>query len=134
MDMAQSQEEIDKAWKELLAGDLTPLHRARMALRTVPSAPRCKLCLAPFGPPGGAIFRVLGRGRWEANPALCRICIAKLARISGGAEVDVSVLFADVRGSTGVAERLSPADFRSLLNRFYEAAAQAVDKAKGIVD
>ncbi|MGH8927598.1 MAG: adenylate/guanylate cyclase domain-containing protein [Acidimicrobiia bacterium] len=76
----------------------------------------------------------MGRGRWEGNPALCRICIGKLAKISGGAEVEVSVLFADVRGSTAVAERLSPSDFRGLLNRFYEVSAKAVDEAMGVVD
>jgi adenylate cyclase len=65
---------------------------------------------------------------------LCRICIGKLAKIPGGAEVEVSVLFADVRGSTGVAERMSAADFRDLLNRFYEEAAKAVDRATGVVD
>jgi adenylate cyclase len=132
--MARSQQDIDKAWKELLAGDMTPLHKARMGLRTIPSAPRCKLCLAPFGRPGGPVLRLLGRGRWEGNPALCRICIGKLAKISGGAEVEVSVLFADVRGSTGVAEKMSPSDFREVLNRFYQEAAQAVDTAMGIVD
>lgn len=132
--MARSQQDIDHGWKELLAGNMTPLHKARMGLRTIPSAPRCKLCLAPFGPPGGPILRLVGRGRWEGNPALCRICIGKLAKRSGGAEVEVSVLFADVRGSTGVAERMSPAEFRGLLNRFYVEAAQAVDKAMGVID
>jgi adenylate cyclase len=132
--MVRSQQDIDKAWKELLAGTMTPLHKARMGLRAIPSAPRCKLCLAPFGPPGGPILRLAGRGRWEGNPALCRICIGKLAKISGGAEVEISVLFADIRGSTGVAESMSPSDFRALLNRFYQEAAQAVDKAMGVVD
>ena len=122
------------AWKELLTGNMTPLHKARMGLRTIPSAPRCKLCLAPFGRPGGPILRMVGRGRWEGNPALCRICIGKLAKISGGAEVELSVLFADIRGSTGVAEAMSPSEFRAMLNRFYQEAAQAVDRAMGIVD
>jgi adenylate cyclase len=132
--MARSQQEIDEAWKKLLAGEMTALHKARMGLRTIPSAPRCKLCLAPFAGPGGSILRLLGRGRWEGNPAMCRICIAKIAKIPGGAEVEVSVLFADVRGSTGVAEQTSPTEFRGLLNQFYEAAARAVDEARGVVD
>jgi adenylate cyclase len=132
--VARSQRDLDEAWKELLAGKMTAMHKARMGLRNIPSAPRCKLCLAPFGNPGGSVLRLVGRGRWEGNPALCRICIAKLAKIPGGAEVEVSVLFADVRGSTGVAEQMSPANFRSLLNRFYQAAAQAVDKELGVVD
>ena len=37
-------------------------------------------------------------------------------------------------GQPGVAERMRPADLRSLLNHFYQAAAHAVDKELGVVD
>jgi adenylate cyclase len=40
----------------------------------------------------------------------------------GGAEVDLSVMFADVRGSTGIAERMEPEQFSHLMARFYGAA------------
>ena len=47
----------------------------------------------------------------------------KAHRFPGGAEVEISVLFADVRGSTGLAERTSAVEFGQLLARFYGVAA-----------
>jgi adenylate cyclase len=44
------------------------------------------------------------------------------------------VLFADVRGSTAIAERLPPDEFSRLLARFYGAAARVIDESDGIVD
>jgi adenylate cyclase len=52
----------------------------------------------------------------------------------GGAEVPITVLFADVRGSTGMAERSSASDFSVLLARFYELVTQAVRDEGGIID
>jgi adenylate cyclase len=52
----------------------------------------------------------------------------------GGAKVEISVLFADVRGSTGIAERMAPGDFSSLLARFYGTTADVIDEHDGIVD
>ena len=92
--------------------------RFRNALRHVPSSPRCKLCAAPFEGVGGAVFRRIGFGRFSGNPAICASCI-KDFRKKGltGAEIPVSLLFADVRGSTGIAERMRPAEFRNLPRR-----------------
>ena len=44
------------------------------------------------------------------------------------------MLFADVRGPTALAERISPHELSSLMARFYGAAAQVVDGSEGIVD
>jgi adenylate cyclase len=52
----------------------------------------------------------------------------------GGAEVDISVLFADVRGSTALAEGMLPGEFSRLMSRFYGAAAEVIDECDGIVD
>jgi adenylate cyclase len=46
----------------------------------------------------------------------------------------VTALFADVRGSTGLAERSPAGEFGQLLARFYGAAARVVDRWDGIVD
>jgi adenylate cyclase len=43
-------------------------------------------------------------------------------------------MFADVRGSTGLAERMSAAEFSRFMARFYGAAADVVDRRNGIVD
>jgi len=42
----------------------------------------------------------------------------------GGVEMEVGILFADVRGFTSLAERQSPDALATLLNRFYAAAVE----------
>lgn len=44
----------------------------------------------------------------------------------GGAEVDIAVLFADVRGSTALGERLGAGRFFALMNRFYGVATDVL--------
>ena len=48
--------------------------------------------------------------------------------------MEATFLFADVRGSTALAERLGAEEFRRLMARFYAEAAAAVDSRNGIVD
>jgi adenylate cyclase len=57
-----------------------------------------------------------------------------LIRHHGGAEVEGTMLFADVRGSTALAEKMSPREFRELMERFYRAASHAVFDNDGAVD
>ena len=52
----------------------------------------------------------------------------------GGAETDGAYLFADIRGSTALAEGMSPAEYHALLDRFFTAATGAVFKYDGYVD
>jgi adenylate cyclase len=51
-----------------------------------------------------------------------------------GVERRVTVLFADIRGFTSVAEKLYPYDSVFLLNRFFELMSQAVERNGGEVD
>ncbi len=44
------------------------------------------------------------------------------------------MLFADVRGSTALAERMSAADFSRLMNRFYAAATDVLVKTDAFID
>jgi adenylate cyclase len=48
--------------------------------------------------------------------------------------VDIAVLFADVRGSTSIAENVGPSEFAALLNRFYKVAMDALIPRKAIID
>ncbi len=106
----------------------------RARFRSLPSSPRCKLCYAPFHGIGGLVLKPWF-GPWERNPQLCKVCIGKLAEQGpGGAEVELSMLFADIRGSTGLAEHLRPAEFSALLGGFYRRAAEAIVDADGVVD
>jgi hypothetical protein len=79
-------------------------------------------------------MRMVNLGPWEKNPKYCRGCYQDIDANHGGAEVELSMLFADVRGSTGLAERMTPRDFSDLLNRFYKAATQVLVEREAIVD
>jgi adenylate cyclase len=52
----------------------------------------------------------------------------------GGAEIDVAVLFADVRGSTGLGEQRSATEFAAVLGRFYAAATEVILRHDGLID
>jgi adenylate cyclase len=124
----------DEKWRALLEGTNEPLQRLGRLLRRIPSAPRCKMCAAPFGRPGSLVLRPLGWRQSTANRALCDNCAHGLNESRGGAEIDASFLFADIRDSTVLAESLRPAEFQGLLERFYAVCAKAIDQAGGILD
>ena len=92
------------------------------------------MCLAPFAGVAGTLLKPWF-GPWERNAQLCKSCIGALVKTGvGGAEVPLSLLFADIRGSTALGERLRPAAFSELLNGFYRLAAEAITSNDGIVD
>ena len=118
-----------------LSGDDPGLARIRRVMRHVPHGPHCKLCAVPFEGPGGAVMRHLGFARYPGNPAICGNCIKGLNKLGVyGAEIPVSLLFADIRGSTGIGERLSPTGFRAFLDRFYRLSSAAILDNDGLVD
>lgn len=90
------------------------------------------MCNNPFGGPVGRIFGVAGFKPSRKNPNLCTRCCDAVPH--GGAEVDIAVLFADVRGSTALGERTPAADFATLLDRFYAAATQALIRRDAVID
>jgi adenylate cyclase len=75
---------------------------------------------------------LMGFARSRKNPNLCNRCCDILP--PGGAEVDIAVLFADVRGSTAIAEKLSPSEYAGLMNRFYHTATEALVRYDAIID
>lgn len=46
----------------------------------------------------------------------------------------MSMLFADVRGSTALSEKMSPTQFSKLINRFYTSATKAISAEDGLVE
>jgi adenylate cyclase len=128
------EEQLSEAWRVILTGEDPGLPRLRRFWSRIPSPPRCKLCASPFSGPGRVLTKVMMHGVSTANPLLCNACFGSLRKQPGGAEIELSVLFADIRGSTGIAERTSAADFSRLVQKFYRRAAKAVDAHDGIVD
>ena len=121
-------------WRRRLDGSDQGSRPRRRFWRSLPSPPRCKLCLRPFSGPGGAAMRMIGLGPWEKNPRYCRGCYQDIEANHGGAEVELSMLFADIRGSTGIAEGMAPLEYSNLLNRFYERAATVLIDREAVVD
>ena len=98
----------------------------------LPSAPRCKVCNNPFGGVGGRVLGMAGFKPSRKTPNLCSRCCDSLPE--GGAEVDVAVLFADVRGSVALGEHRGAADFAALLTRFYVTASQTLLRFDAVID
>lgn len=79
-------------------------------------------------------MRWRGHGRWAKNPKYCTYCFHVLRESHGGAEIECSLLFADVRGSTALAEQMSPKEFNQRMGRFYDTAAAVLVDHEAIVD
>ena len=121
-------------WQGVLAGTQPQLRAGRRLLKRLPGELRCKLCGAPFEGPVSPLMRLLGKGRWPKNPKFCRSCFTFLVDNRGGAEIDCSLIFADVRGSTGMAETMRPSDVHDLMDRFFRTAAMVLVEHDAIVD
>src|SRR5215218_7474244 len=106
-DRAMTAEEVRAA----LVGESARLLQRRRIFRRVPSPPRCKLCAAPFAGIGGIVLRHVGFARSPGNPALCTKCLGTIRKHGmSGVEIPVTLLFSDVRGSTGMAEGMRPGE------------------------
>lgn len=79
-------------------------------------------------------MRLFGGGPSPLNRRICKWCIGKVLEHPGGTKLEITVLLADVRGSTALAERAPAEEFSALIARFYGAAARVVDRWDGIVD
>ena len=135
--MAGSEGPIDSDeafWREYLTRGHSLEHRMRVVFKNIPSGPRCRLCAAPFGGVGGPMMRALGRRRSIHTPTMCDACFRFIGAHHGGAEIECTMLFADIRGSTTLAESMSPGDFHTLLDRFYTVATEVVFDHDGTVD
>lgn len=119
-------------WHRLLVDGYEPLKKAQRIFCRLPSDPRCKLCKNPFGGIGGKLFGMVGRKPSRKNPNLCQYCFDHLP--PGGIEIDIGVLFADIRNSTGLGERSSATEFAEQLNRFYAVATEVLIQHDAIID
>jgi adenylate cyclase len=118
-------------YKMLTEGEPIPRHLYHLN-GLLPSDPRCKLCAAPFKSWGGFIMHLLGRDQSRYNPRFCQKC--EVFEHPGGAEVPLTMLFADVRGSTQIAEKMSAREFGQLMNRFYTIASHVLIQSDALVD
>ena len=125
----------EEYWRKFLeGGGDTWKGIGRRVLKHIPADPRCRMCAAPFEGPGAPMMRLMGKRQSEANPNWCTSCSDFMAKHHGGAETEGAMLFADIRGSTSLAERMSPGEYHALLDRYFAAATASVFKYDGFVD
>ena len=79
-------------------------------------------------------MRAIGKQPADKNAAVCQSCYTFIAKHHGGAEIEASFLFADIRGSTTLAEHMSATEFHALLDRFYATASAVVFEHDGGID
>jgi adenylate cyclase len=127
-------QENSEFWLDYLTNGSPSERRARRLFKRIPRDPRCKICLAPFAGFGAPLMRMIGKRPSQQSPQMCGTCYSFLAEHHGGTEVEVSLLFADVRGSTTLAEGMTSGQFRDLMNRFYSTATKVVFDHDGGVD
>ena len=109
--------------------------RLRRIFGLLPREPRCKFCNAPFQGVGATIVRMLfHKQRSAMNPYFCNICEETSRQFPGGAEVEMTMIFADIRGSTALSEKMSPTEFSQLINRFYAASTKIIIEEDGLVE
>jgi adenylate cyclase len=124
----------EEYWREFLTRPHSAQAAGRRFFSRLPTDPRCRFCGAPFASAGGVAMRLIGRRQSQANPNYCNACETKLIKHHGGAEVEGSMLFADIRGSTALAAKMTSTEYRSVLNRFYTTASSVVFAHDGMVD
>lgn len=126
--------ESNAEWRDLLLGVHPDVVRMRRIFRHVPTDPRCKVCLSPYAGLGGRIVQLFGFGRYPRNPQLCNNCFKSAVSHPGGAELEVSALFADIRGSTAMAESMAAAAYSAAVDDYVRTASHAIREPGGIVD
>lgn len=102
----------------------TSARRAVRVLAALPRDPRCRICGAPFAGAASRVLAPLGYRPSRKNPHFCATCIEFAP--PGGMEMEVGVMFADVRGFTQLAANTNPEALSALLRRFYATAEQVL--------
>jgi len=127
-------ESANEIWRKSLLGGEPQLGRVHHLFGLLPSNPRCKICNAPFQGFGRPIMHLIGKRQSNKNPHFCSACESFASTFQGGAEIELTMLFVDVRGSTSLAERMNPTEFSSLMNRFYKETINVLVHFDAFID
>ncbi len=144
MSSIKSEAEIREAWYTYMStGNMPKSVKARWfehklfrpLVKRLPRSPRCDICYFPFEGVGGYISRnFLGLVPSSLNPHICNFCERFANTYYGGAEIEMSVVFIDIRNSTSLAENMSAAEFSKLVNRFYSQVTGIFYANYGLVE
>jgi adenylate cyclase len=134
--MAVNKDNVEQLWHGWFMTDAfateKKIHRF---LNLLPHDPRCKFCHAPFEGMGSLVVRTFyGKSQSNLNPHFCNVCEDFAKKFPGGAEVEMSMLFVDVRGSTSLSEQMTVTAFRELINRFFVESTRVIAREDGLIE
>lgn len=118
----------------MVSGTGSVLATVRRRNKRFPGSPRCKQCYLPLGGPMAWAFKLRGLRPSDGNPNFCNNCELFVREHPGGVEVEMAFLFADVRGSASMAERVSPTKFTESMNQFFSAANRVLISSDAYID
>lgn len=86
--------------------------------------------------PLSAPFRVFGIKPSGMNPNICTLCetMFELVMKRKAIEIEATIVFADIRGFTTLAQAMEPVALRQLLNFFYDECAAAIWSHDGLLN
>ena len=130
----------DEIWYWYLTGEwrilpppeiMRQIARKQKAYGLLPSDPHCLECGMPMAGLGGLLLR---SGPATFSSKFCNECEKFARKHESGAEVELTMLFADVRGSTPLAEATPNKEFRSLIQRFYKETSHVLVHLNSMVN
>ena len=132
----------NETWRWYLTGELSEgalLAQSRIKwLRRIyglfPGEDRCLNCDAPLRGSMAPIVRLTGVRASSYNPHLCNMCEVKVRKYEAGTEIELTMLFADVRGSTPLSMRTSPMEYSQLISQFYKIVSRVLVKRNAMVN
>ena len=116
------------AFIRVLSGTLGKVYKI------LPSNPHCSECGVPMAGFGGNALRFIGSAPSSFSSRLCSGCEKAARTHEGGAEVELTMVFADVRDSTPLAEELGPTGFRDVINRFFKETSKVLIEHNAMVN
>jgi adenylate cyclase len=100
----------------------------------LPSNPHCHECGIPMAGIGGSALRFMGSEPSSFSPRLCSACEKSARQYEVGAEVELTMIFADVRDSTPLAESKGTLGFKEIIQRFYKETTKVLIEHDAMVN
>jgi len=126
---------FDEIWYHYLTGEwrVSPPKKLRFftsieqkIYKMLPGDPHCIECNMPMAGVGGVLLRFNGSTPSSFSSILCSGCERIARKKESGAEVELSMIFADVRNSTPMAEKTSTTEYKALIQRFYKETSHVL--------
>ena len=129
----ERQQGNEAVWRSIFADGDPNLRKMHDLYRWLPRKPRCRLCKVPFAGIGGWLMRQRGKARNARNPNYCNACDQFLQAFPGGADVEMSILYVDIRQSTEYADGHDAAEVSERINAFLNQSIAIITEYDGFV-